>query len=99
MPLSSYGAKGRGFEYPRRLSLLKNVSIRGEEDEEERRRRRRTRTCKTRRSGQTAKHTNQEWLREKGFRFVSRERLNGERRLDKGLTWCEKYKIVIDVTM
>ena len=49
--------------------------------------------------GRRRRHSNQEWLREKGFRFVSREQLNGERRLNKGLTWCEKYKIVIDVTM
>ena len=35
--------------------------------------------------GRQGRHSNQEWLREKGFRFVSRERLNGERRLDKGL--------------
>ena len=50
-------SKGRGFKSPHRLSLLKNVSCRGNKEciVRGRRRRRRSRTCKTRSGIETCK--------------------------------------------
>ena len=58
--VEDFHSKGRGFESPRRLSLLKNVSCRGNEEcivrgRRRGRRRRRSQTCKTRSRIETCK--------------------------------------------
>ena len=97
--IEAFRSKGRGFESPRRLSLLKNVSCRGNKECIVRGRRRRIRrrrrsrtcktrsgieTCKTRRSRQTAKAIESGMVTRNGLvRFEDDEMVNAK----QGSTW------------